>query len=83
MYIALIVFEVILAAFAAWCILNEKKLLAFEERLGKEIRRRINRRRREKACRYLAENGLVAVPVLADNEDIVVMNERSRFDDKF
>lgn len=83
MYIALIVLEVILALFGAWCILNEKKLLAFEERLGKEIRRRINRRRREKACRYLAENGLVAVPVLADNEDIVIMNERSRFDDKF
>lgn len=83
MYIALIVLEVILALFGAWCILNEKKLLAFEEHIGKEIRRRINRRRREKACRYLAENGLVAVPVLADNEDIVVMNERSRYNDKF
>lgn len=83
MYAVLIVFEVILALFGAWCILNEKKLLAFEERIGKEIRRRINRRRREKACRYLAENGLVAVPVLADNEDIVIINERSRYNDKF
>lgn len=82
MYIALIVLEVILALFGAWCILNEKKLLAFEEHIGKEIRRRINRRRREKACRYLAENGLVAVPVLADNEDIVIMNKRSRFNNK-
>lgn len=78
MYIALIAFEVILAAVAVWCIHNEKKLLEFEERIGKEIRRRIKRRRREKACRYLAENGLVAVPVLADNEDIVVITEERR-----
>lgn len=82
MYAVLIVFEVILALFGAWCILNEKKLLAFEERMGKEIRRRINRRRREKACRYLAENGLVAVPV-QPTEDIVTINERSRYNDKF
>ncbi len=82
MYIVLIV-EVILAAFAAWCILNEKKLLAFEERTEAKIRRRLKNRKRDRVAEYLAKNGLVAVPRLADNEDIVIMNERSRYNDKF
>ena len=38
MYIVLIV-EVILAAVAVWCILNEKKLLEVEERIEKRYRR--------------------------------------------
>ena len=83
MYIALIAFEVILAAVAVWCILNEKKLLAFEERTEAKIRRRLKSRKRDRVAEYLAKNGLVAVPRLADNEDIVIMNERSRYNDKF
>lgn len=55
MYIALIVFEVILAAFAAWCILNEKKLLAFEERTEAKIRRRFKNRKRDRVAEYLCE----------------------------
>lgn len=79
MYTALIVFEVILAAFAAWCILNEEKLLVVEERIERKIRRRMQRRKRERVAEYLAKNGLVAVPRLADNEDIVIItNERKR-----
>lgn len=78
MYIALIVFEVILAAFAAWCILNEKKLLAFEERTEAKIRRGLKNRKRDRVAEYLAKNGRVAVPRLADNEDIVVITEEGR-----
>lgn len=78
MYIALIAFEVILAAVAVWCILNEKKLLAFEERTEAKIRRRIKSRKRDRVAEYLAQNGLVAVPRLADNEDIVVITEERR-----
>ena len=83
MYTALIVFELILAAFGAWCILNEEKLLVFEERTEAKIRRRLKNRKRDRVAEYLAKNGLVAVPRLADNEDIVIMNERSRYNDKF
>ena len=78
MYIALIAFEVILAAVAVWCILNEKKLLAFEERTEAKIRRRLKNRKRDRVAEYLAQNGLVAVPRLADNEDIVVITEERR-----
>ena len=78
MYIALIAFEVIPAAVAVWCILNEKKLLAFEERTEAKIRRRIKSRKRDRVAEYLAQNGLVAVPRLADNEDIVVISEERR-----
>lgn len=78
MYIALIAFEVILAAVAVWCILNEKKLLEFEERTEAKIRRRIKSRKRDRVAEYLAQNGLVAVPRLADNEDIVVISEERR-----
>ena len=79
MYIALIVFEVILAAFGVWCIINEKKLLDFEERTEAKIRRRLKNRKRDRVAEYLAKNGLVAVPRLADNEDIVIItNERKR-----
>lgn len=78
MYIALIAFEVILAAVAVWCILNEKKLLAFEERTEAKIRRRLKNRKRDRVAEYLAKNGLVAVPRLADNEDIVVISEERR-----
>lgn len=78
MYIALIAFEVILAAVAVWCILNEKKLLAFEERTEAKIRRRIKSRKRDRVAEYLAQNGLVAVPRLADNEDIIVISEKRR-----
>lgn len=78
MYIALIAFEVILAAFAAWCILNEKKLLEFEERTEAKIRRRLKSRKRDRVAEYLAKNGLVAVPRLADNEDIIVISEKRR-----
>ena len=83
MYIALIGVEILLAVFAAWCILNEKKLLAFEERTEAKIRRRLKSRKRDRVAEYLAKNGLVAVPRLADNEDILIMNERSRYNDKF
>ena len=78
MYIALIAFEVILAAVAVWCILNEKKLLEFEERTEAKIRRRLKNRKRDRVAEYLAQNGLVAVPRLADNEDIVVITEERR-----
>lgn len=78
MYIALIGVEILLAVFAAWCILNEKKLLAFEERTEAKIRRRLKKRKRDRVAEYLAKNGLVAVPRLADNEDIVVISEERR-----
>lgn len=78
MYIALIGVEILLAVFAAWCILNEKKLLAFEERTEAKIRRRLKNRKRDRVAEYLAKNGLVAVPRLADNEDIVVISEEKR-----
>lgn len=79
MYIALIGVEILLAVFAAWCILNEKKILAFEERTEAKIRRRLKNRKRDRVAEYLAKNGLVAVPRLADNEDIVIIaNERRR-----
>lgn len=78
MYIALIAFEFILAAVAVWCILNEKKLLEFEERTEAKIRRRLKSRKRDRVAEYLAKNGLVAVPRLADNEDIVVISEERR-----
>lgn len=78
MYIALIGVEILLAVFAAWCILNEKKLLAFEERTEAKIRRRLKNRKRDRVAEYLAKNGLVAVPRLADNEDIVVISEERR-----
>lgn len=78
MYIALIGVEMLLAVFGAWCILNEKKLLAFEERTEAKIRRRLKNRKRDRVAEYLAKNGLVAVPRLADNEDIVVITEERR-----
>ena len=79
MYIALIAFEVILAAVAVWCILNDKKLLTFEERTEAKIRRWLKNRKRDRVAEYLAKNGLVAVPRLADNEDVVIItNERRR-----
>ncbi len=78
MYIALIGVEILLAVFAAWCILNEKKLLAFEERTEAKIRRRLKNRKRDRVAEYLAKNGLIAVPRLADNEDIVVITEERR-----
>lgn len=78
MYIALIGVEILLAVFAAWCILNEEKLLAFEERTEAKIRRRLKNRKRDRVAEYLAKNGLVAVPRLADNEDIVVITEERR-----
>ena len=78
MYIVLIGVEILLAVFAAWCILNEKKLLAFEKRTEAKIRRRLKSRKRDRVAEYLAKNGLVAVPRLADNEDIVVITEEGR-----
>ena len=72
MYIALIVFEVILAAVAVWCILNEKKLLAFEERVEKRYRRWRKKRQRKTVARYLHENNIKAVALLGADERITV-----------
>lgn len=72
MYIALIVFEVILAAFGVWCILNEKKLLAFEERIEKRYRRWRKKRQRKTVARYLRENNIKAVALLGADERITV-----------
>lgn len=72
MYIALIVFEVILAAFGAWCILNEKKLLDFEERIEKRYRRWRKKRQRKTVARYLHENNIKAVALLGADERITV-----------
>ena len=76
MYIALIAFEVILAAFAAWCILNEKKLLAFEERVEKRYRRWRKKRQRKTVARYLRENNIKAVALLGADERITVTGRR-------
>lgn len=72
MYIALIVFEIILAAVAVWCILNEKKLLAFEERVEKRYRRWRKKRQRKTVARYLHENNIKAVALLGADERITV-----------
>lgn len=72
MYIALIVFEVILAAFGVWCILNEKKLLAFEERIEKRYRRWRKKRQRKTVARYLRENNIKAVALLGADERITI-----------
>lgn len=72
MYIALIVFEVILAAVAVWCILNEKKLLAFEERVEKRYRRWRKKRQRKTVARYLRENNIKAVALLGADERITI-----------
>lgn len=72
MYIALIVFEVILAAFGAWCILNEKKLLDFEERIEKRYRRWRKKRQRKTVARYLRENNIKAVALLGADERITI-----------
>lgn len=71
MYAALMIFEIVLAVFAAWCMLNEDRLIEFEERTGRAIKRRMRNRKRERVAEYLAQNGLVAVPRLAENEDII------------
>lgn len=71
MYIALIIFEIVLAVFAAWCILNEDRLIEFEEHAGRSMKRRMRNRKRERVAEYLAQHGVVAVPRLADNEDII------------
>ena len=76
MYIALIMFEIILAAFAAWCILNEKKLLEFEERVEKRYRRWRKKRQRKTVARYLRENNIKAVALLGADEYITVTGRR-------
>ena len=72
MYIALIVFEVMLAAFGAWCILNEKKLLEVEERIEKRYRRWRKKRQRKTVARYLRENNIKAVALLGADERITI-----------
>lgn len=72
MYIALIGVEILLAVFAAWCILNEKKLLAFEERIEKRYRRWRKKRQRKTVARYLRENNIKAVALLRADERITV-----------
>lgn len=72
MYIALIVFEVMLAAFGAWCIINEKKLLDFEERIEKRYRRWRKKRQRKTVARYLRENNIKAVALLEADERITI-----------
>lgn len=71
MYMVLIV-EVILAAVGAWCILNEKKLLDFEERIEKRYRRWRKKRQRKTVARYLRENNIKAVALLGADERITV-----------
>lgn len=72
MYIALIVLEAILAAVGVWCILNEKKLLGFEERIEKRYRRWRKKRQRKTVARYLRENNIKAVALLGADERITV-----------
>lgn len=72
MYIALIGVEILLAVFAAWCILNEKKLLAFEERIEKRYRRWRKKRQRKTVARYLRENNIKAVALLGADERITI-----------
>lgn len=76
MYIALIAFEVILAAVAVWCIHNEKKLLEFEERVEKRYRRWRKKRQRKTVVRYLHENNIKAVALLGADERITVTGRR-------
>ena len=72
MYIALIGVEILLAVFAAWCILNEKKLLEVEERIEKRYRRWRKKRQRKTVARYLRENNIKAVALLGADERITI-----------
>ncbi len=49
-YSVLIVIEVFLAAFGAWCILNENRLIAFEEKLSRKVRSAILLRAKKRAA---------------------------------
>ncbi len=49
-YTCLIIFEVFLAAFAAWCILNESRLIAFEEKISHKIRTAVLLRTKKRAA---------------------------------
>ena len=72
MYVALIGVEILLAVFAVWCILNEKKLLEVEERIEKRYRRWRKKRQRKTVARYLRENNIKAVALLGADERITI-----------
>lgn len=49
-YPVLIVIEVFLALFAAWCILNEKRLIKFEESFSRKIKASLRLRAKRRAA---------------------------------
>lgn len=49
-YSILIVLEVFLALAGAWCILNEKKLIVFEERLARKIKTAVRLKAKRRAA---------------------------------
>lgn len=49
-YSVLIILEVFLAAFGAWCILNENRLIVFEEKISRRIRSAVHMRAKKKAA---------------------------------
>jgi hypothetical protein len=53
----------ILGALVIWALLNEAKLIDFEDRVADAIKRHVRIRRRNLAAKWLAKDGLIAVPV--------------------
>lgn len=49
-YSILLVLEVFLALFGAWCILNEDRLIAFEDRLSRKIKAAVRLRAKKAAA---------------------------------
>ena len=49
-YSVLIILEVFLAAFGAWCILNENRLISFEEKLSRIIKSAVRMHAKKKAA---------------------------------
>ena len=72
MLVFLIIFELFIVAFVVWGILHEDKLIAFEDKSIAKLKYKARKKRRDLCAKWLAKDGLVAVPV---NNDMIKLLE--------
>lgn len=72
MIVFLIIFELFVVAFVVWGILHEDKLIEFEDKSIAKLKDKARKKRRDLCAKWLAKDGLVAVPV---NNDMIKLLE--------
>ncbi|MCH5198997.1 MAG: hypothetical protein J1E34_08835 [Oscillospiraceae bacterium] len=74
-FVFFIAFEIIATVGIIVGYLHEDRVVALERKVYEQLKRRIRIKKRDLCAKWLAEDGMIAIPRLAENEDIITLRK--------